>query len=799
MKHTKNRVMALLLALAMVLSLMPMAFAADEFPDMPAEDDPSYAAVKSAVDNGIMTGDNGMLNLEDNILRSTVSKMLAVAFAAKGEADVSGFSDVADGAWYAEWMAKANQMGIMTGDNGKMDPSRNVTLQEVATMLVRVLGLPLGTAEDLANVPGAGSVSAWAIPAVAALVKAGYISDVTDAGLPMNRRAFAEVIYKVSGDGNYVSEGEITTDVNGNIVITADGVSLKGITVTGDVIIADGVDAGTIILDDVTIEGRLVVRGGAETKLSNGTSVASTVVAAPAGETAIVADVTSDAGDITVAGTNGKVADKVTLDMAEPKVAVNAATEVAVQNANGGEVTMNAAGSLSVESGKLGNVTVAASGAAVDVAAGATIEMVTTNTDITITGEGKVEEKTGSGTVTDASGNEVGGSDEPADIPDVPDLINRADPPSVTDPGDAPDEAEAVDTSATIPEGVDENNQITTEPAEGVDQHDCSFTGDPVVVEPTCTTAGTSTVTCSQEGCGATQTTYTAATGHTAKETPDKYVAGNCLGAGYASYSCEDCGTKNVTVTTSGSITVGDRSINLDKQAHSVGSYVTKTVEGTQKHFTKCANCQQEYGDGEACAEAEDATWTVTATGHSARCETCNTKLTYAHDNTGAEAEGTAPTCTAAGKAAAKTCSECGYVHPADSIPATGHDWGDWTEEGAPEGKLIRTCRNGCESTQTKNKPATTEPDEGEEVPPVVHNAVQAWSKDSGHHWHACSVTGCTEHMGAKAHGYAVHSFPQSKDSSCECGQSHTCDNTDDTTVACGTCGWKTTAEPNLD
>lgn len=428
MKHMKKRVAALLLTLAMVLSLAPMAFAADEFPDMPAEDDPSYAAVKSAVDNAIMTGENGELNLEGTILRSTVAKMVVTAFAAKGEADLSGYPDVMDGAWYASWMAKANQMGIMTGTSGKMNPGNEVTLAEVAAMLCRALGLSV---DEDATVEG---VAAWAAPYVKALIDAKYITaeDAAAAHEPMTRGAFAEVIYKVSGEGNYAKEenAEITEDVNGNIVITANGVSLKGITVKGDIIIADGVDAGSVVLDGVKVEGRIVVRGaGAE--LTNGTTASSTVVAATTGEATVKADDGSDAGDIAVAGTNGMAADKVVIDMAEPKVTVTTATEVAVQNAEGGEITLQAPNaSLSVESGTVANVTVAdgASGVKVDVAEGATIDKITTNTDLAVTGEGTVTEKAGSGTVTDGSGNEVAGSDEPVEVPTVEEPAPEVDP-----------------------------------------------------------------------------------------------------------------------------------------------------------------------------------------------------------------------------------------------------------------------------------------------------------------------------------------------------------------------------------
>ncbi len=421
MKQTKKRAAALLLALAMVLSLAPMAFAAD-FPDMPAEDDASYAAVKSAVDNNIMSGENGKLNLDGTILRSTMAKMVTMAFGAKNQADMSGYPDAKDN-WATSqgYLPAAVAMGIMSGSNGKMMPGVEVTMQEVAAMLARALGLEPGTAADLEGVEGADSVSTWAIPYVAALVKAGYLPDAAAANKPMSRKAFAEVLYKVSGEGNYVKEGEITEDVDGNIVITSDGVSLKGITVKGDVIIADGVDAGSIVLDGVNIEGRLVVRGGSKAALTNGTKAAGTVVAKPSGEVTVSADAQSDAGSINVAGTHGQNPEKVVLDMAEPKATVTAATNLAIQNATGGEVTLAAPGAaVAVESGTVSNVTVAegVTDAKVDVAKDATIEKVTSNTDLTVTGEGKVEEKEGSGTVTDASGSEVAGSNEPAVIPE---------------------------------------------------------------------------------------------------------------------------------------------------------------------------------------------------------------------------------------------------------------------------------------------------------------------------------------------------------------------------------------------
>lgn len=700
MKHIKKRVAALLLTLAMVLSLAPMAFAADEFPDMPAEDDPSYAAVKSAIDNKIMTGENGELKLEGTILRSTVAKMVVTAFAAKGEADLSGYPDVDSEAWYAAWMAKANQMGIMTGTSGKMNPSNEVTLAEVAAMLCRALGLP--TDEDAAI----DGVAAWAAPYVKALIDAGYITaeDAAAAHEPMTRGNFAEVIYKVSGEGNYAKEenAEITEDVNGNIVITANGVSLKGITVKGDIIIADGVDAGSVVLDDVKVEGRIVVRGaGAE--LTNGTTASATVVAATTGETTVKADAGSDAGDIAVAGTNGMAADKVVLDMAEPKATVTAATELAVQNAEGGEITLQAPNaSLSVESGTVANVTVAdgASGVKVDVAEGATIDKVTTNTDLAITGEGTVSEKEGSGTVTDGSGNVVDGSDEPVDVPTVSEPA-PADPNAPTNPVHTHQYTE-------VPEPFDATRHVYTcadkaaSGTEGQEGYVPAFTG-----------------------CGAV------------RYENHNFVEVTAEGDDQGKFKCT-CGAYKPAST------FGEP----EPGAHAC-------AEGTEHHWVKAT------GDGAYTAPGCETTgsqkWVcsneVTYTGddgeHTVQCTATKTETIPATGHNLVAFKSTAATCKDDGKTFFKCSNGCTEMDGSDwenenpikttvtTIPATGnHNWvltGTTPATCAAEGHYTYKCTL-CDTEDTSKTIAKN---------PNAHVWGTAAENDNGTHTYTCTVANC--------------------------------------------------------
>lgn len=771
MKHTKNRVAALLLALAMVLSLMPMAFAADEYPDMPAEDDPSYAAVKSAIDNKIMTGENGELKLEGTILRSTVSKMVVTAFAAKGEADLSGYPDVDSEAWYAAWMAKANQMGIMTGTSGKMNPSNEVTLAEVAAMLVRALGLPLDKDAKLEG------VADWAAPYIKALIDAGYLDaeDAAKAGEPMSRGAFAEVIYKVSGEGNYVSEGEITEDVDGNLVITGP-VSLKGITVKGDIIIADGVDADSIVLDDVTVEGRLVVRGAKEVSLTNGTTAAATVVAKTADEVTLKADTTSDAGDIAVAGTNGKAADKVTLDMAEPKATVTVATDVAVQNAEGGEVTLAADVKLTVESGTVASVTVA-DGAkpAVEVAKDAAIEKVTTNSDLTITGEGTVTEKAGSGTVTDAEGNEVAGSDEPADVPSV-------NVPSL--PTEQPPEQEGAHTHNYDPEGTVTQLNATHHLVACVDKEESAegagdgVTGCGAVVsalhtfgeDGACTACGYSqkvTTTPGEEPDG-TGTNYTCGNhGNWTLDEDEDNSEPDCTTEGVKHYVCGnkvtvpdpeggEGATKEVACTATKTVTTPALGHNYTMTSE---TKATCAANGAQV-FT-CSVCEE--GD-------TDHTKTVTIA-----------KESVAHTLVRDTTTDVKATCATEGKEGWKCSVEgCSYTQLKNlgKNPNT-HTWSAWAVDDEDETKHSRTCTNGAHESEVKETSSHTWTQTAAAVAPTCtskgstaaqkcsvcnkgqaaeeiaatgeHVYAAAWTSDATQHWHKCvSDAKCTEIEGEK-------------------------------------------------
>ena len=184
-----------------------------------------------------------------------------------------------------------------------------------------------------------------------------------------------------------------------------------------------------------------------------------------------------------------------------------------------------------------------------------------------------------------------------------------------------------------------------------------------ITKQPTCTSEGTKTKTCTQ--CGATVTETIAKLSHSYITT---VVAPTCTADGYTLHKCSVCGTSYKDNTTKAT-------------GHSYGnSVVTKqptcTAEGTKtKTCTKCN---------------ATVTETIAKTSHK-----------YADTVV-------APTCTADGYTLHK-CSVCGTSYKDNTTKATGHSYGNSVVTKQPtctsEGTAIKTCTK-CNATVTEKLPA---------------------------------------------------------------------------------------------
>ena len=184
-----------------------------------------------------------------------------------------------------------------------------------------------------------------------------------------------------------------------------------------------------------------------------------------------------------------------------------------------------------------------------------------------------------------------------------------------------------------------------------------------ITKQPTCTSEGTKTKTCTQ--CGATVTETIAKLSHSYTTT---VVAPTCTADGYTLHKCSVCGTSYKDNTTKAT-------------GHSYGnSVVTKqptcTSEGTK--IKTCTKCNA------------TVTETIAKTSHK-----------YADTVV-------APTCTTDGYTLHK-CSVCGTSYKDSTTKATGHSYGNSVVTKQPtctsEGTAIKTCTK-CNATVTEKLPA---------------------------------------------------------------------------------------------
>lgn len=279
---------------------------AQDFVDFP--DDWSAPALTAAIENGLLSGvDADRIAPADPLSRAQMATIINRAFATEKAASLEGYSDVPADAWYANDMAKAVQMGTFVGTgDGLLQPDAAITRQEAFSVLARAFSLPDGDASVLDSYSDGDTVSDWAKGTVSAMVTAGYVNG-DDAGRlnptkTITRAEFAAVMdnlvsaYVDAGDAIASEDGS----VDGGVIVRESGVHLEGLTINGDLIIADAADAVT--LDGVTVNGRIVVRGAADTLSISESTASGIVVTNPNGASVIDADEASSLGTLTAAG-----------------------------------------------------------------------------------------------------------------------------------------------------------------------------------------------------------------------------------------------------------------------------------------------------------------------------------------------------------------------------------------------------------------------------------------------------------------------------------------------------------------
>ncbi len=267
----KNRFIALLLTISMLLAFLPVTAFARNSQDWVFNDiQNSWASgtISKWAENGLLTGGgDGRFRPDDEITRAELCAILNKIF----NYTVTGqneFSDIKSSAWYYEAVLKASHAGIISGGSSGFMPDSKMTRQDAAVIISKAFELEASDDTKARSFTDFSKVSGHAKTALAALVAKGYMGGFADNSLkPLKNITRAEAVKLLDNVvGKIVNiKGEISPgEVNGNLLINSEGVTLKNITVNGELYLSEGIAEGEVILDNVTVLGNVIIKGGGD-------------------------------------------------------------------------------------------------------------------------------------------------------------------------------------------------------------------------------------------------------------------------------------------------------------------------------------------------------------------------------------------------------------------------------------------------------------------------------------------------------------------------------------------------------
>ncbi len=269
-------ILAAVMAVMLILTAVPFTASAANlagFSDFPTGW--SYAAMTDAVNNGLLTGyGDGTIRPQERLTRAQMAAIINRAFGAEIKADIAGkYSDVNPGDWFYDDIAKAVNMKTFAGDDsGNMRPNEPITREDAMVVISRALVVSSMGTELLYNYTDRDTVDGYAEAAVCAFLDRHYVQGYGDGTIRgrnyITREEFAQIMdnifaayVRVGGEisvGN--SEGEVI--ITGDNIGAGNTVRISSSYINGDLIIGDGLSTADIIIENVDVKGRILLRGG---------------------------------------------------------------------------------------------------------------------------------------------------------------------------------------------------------------------------------------------------------------------------------------------------------------------------------------------------------------------------------------------------------------------------------------------------------------------------------------------------------------------------------------------------------
>ena len=262
-----KRIISLTLTSILFLSLMTGYAYGVAFSD--AESHWAKDAIEKWSELKIIEGDGEKFRPDDDITRAEMAVIINRVMSYTVSVP-NTFSDL-DMSWYTDAILKANAAGVMLGDGEKVRPNDKITRQEAVVMLARMFDIAQDEGEVALSYSDASKVAEWALGYVGAMTNLKYIQGDNNKFNPQSNLTRAQTVTMLDNilGALYNAPGTYQQNISGNALINTGGVTLRDVTVEGDLIISPGAKEGEINLVNVLVMGEMKNNGSASISITN--------------------------------------------------------------------------------------------------------------------------------------------------------------------------------------------------------------------------------------------------------------------------------------------------------------------------------------------------------------------------------------------------------------------------------------------------------------------------------------------------------------------------------------------------
>ncbi|WP_313640109.1 S-layer homology domain-containing protein, partial [Paenibacillus sp.] len=272
-----RKIVSVSLGLSLVFGSLGFVSAAAGSPVKDYEGHWAQKQIESWLEKGWLKGlEDGSVKPNQSITRAEFVALVNRFFEITKSEPVK-FTDLPATGWVYEEFSKAVTQGYIKGYGDKVRPNDPVTRQEVAVIMSKLLFMEEPNNLDvLDQFKDRDQIAAWSESKVAGMVNLGAMKGYPNGNFaPMQAMTRAEAVailesfntpmgggFHITQSGVFGSKDPAHLTGYESVTVSTYGVNLQNAVIYGDLLLDESIGEGEVSLDNVTVKGKVVVKGG---------------------------------------------------------------------------------------------------------------------------------------------------------------------------------------------------------------------------------------------------------------------------------------------------------------------------------------------------------------------------------------------------------------------------------------------------------------------------------------------------------------------------------------------------------